>query len=95
MDSGGSLSFDRYGASETIQLAGVDDSENHFAGLKVIDTRRRAWIGRTADGASAVDLMDPQGRPRIALQVSGAGEPSLKFFDAEGRVVKAVEAGGG
>src|SRR6185312_4207154 len=34
VNAGGSLSFDRYGASEAISLAGVDDSTDHFAGLK-------------------------------------------------------------
>ena len=44
VDSGASLSFDRYGAGQTIQLAGVDDSENHFAGLGVNDIGgQRVW----------------------------------------------------
>src|SRR5258707_8971234 len=54
VDSGGSLSFEKYGANQIIQLIGVDDKEDRFAGLSVTDsltgtdTRRRlgrAWRG--------------------------------------------------
>lgn len=31
----GSLSFDRYGANQFVQLAGVDDSTDRFAGFPV------------------------------------------------------------
>ena len=46
VDSGGSLSFDKYGASDIVQLAGVDDKTDRFAGLAVSDQNRRIW-GRT------------------------------------------------
>lgn len=32
VDSGGSLTFDKYGASQIVQLAGVDDKDDKFAG---------------------------------------------------------------
>ncbi|MGA2747117.1 MAG: hypothetical protein ABSE44_20655, partial [Candidatus Sulfotelmatobacter sp.] len=35
VDSGGSLSFDQYGANQVVQLAGVDDKEDRFAGIMV------------------------------------------------------------
>ena len=47
VDSGGSLSFDKYGADEIVQLAGVDDKNDRFAGLAVSDRNRRIWVGRT------------------------------------------------
>src|ERR1700685_3639826 len=49
VDSGGSLSFDKYGANQIVQLAGVDDSTDRFAGLIVADDRRRIWVGRGDD----------------------------------------------
>ena len=74
-----------------MQLAGVDDSETHFAGLAVSDTeQRRIWVGRRDDGAASVQLMDAQGRRRIALEVPATGEPSLKFFDETGKVVQTL-----
>jgi hypothetical protein len=45
VDSGGSLSFDKYGAGQIVQLAGIDDKNDHFAGLGVNDGRQRVWVG--------------------------------------------------
>jgi len=39
VDSGGSLSFDRYNANQVVQLLGVDDKDNHMAGLAVSDSQ--------------------------------------------------------
>jgi hypothetical protein len=90
VDAGGSLSFDKYGASEVIQLAGVDDAENKFAGLSVRDTQRRIWVGRRDDGIASVSLMDAQGKRRIALEVAASGDPSLRFFDEKGQVIQTL-----
>ncbi len=88
----GSLSFDKYGASQIVQLVGVDDKENHFAGLAVSDqsTRmnRRIWVGREDNGASVVALMDAMGRKRIVMQVAANGNSSLDFLGTDGRVIK-------
>jgi hypothetical protein len=90
VDAGGALSFDKYGASEVIQLAGVDDAENRFAGLAVGDGERRIWVGRRDDGIASVSLMDARGKRRIALEVAASGEPSLKFFDETGKTVQTL-----
>jgi hypothetical protein len=93
VDSGVSLSFDRYGASsQFVQLAGVDDSKNHIVGLILSDTdaasnRRRVVIGHDREGVASVSLMDRNGRKRIVLQVTPDGTPSISFLDADGRVV--------
>jgi hypothetical protein len=88
VDSGGSLSFDKYGASDIVQLAGVDDKAERFAGLAVSGQNRRVWIGRTADGTASVSLMDPNGRKRIVMQVTSAGTPTLTFFDEQGKMIQ-------
>jgi hypothetical protein len=93
VDSGASLSFDRYGASsQFVQLAGVDDSKNHIVGLILSDTdassnRRRVVIGHDREGVASVSLMDRDGRKRILLQVTRDGTPSISFLDADGNVV--------
>jgi hypothetical protein len=93
VDSGVSLSMDRYGASsQFVQLAGVDDSMNHIVGLIVSDTdarsnRRRVFVGHDKEGVARVSLMDRNGRPRILLQVTPEGTPSLSFLDDNGKVV--------
>src|SRR5690349_7963566 len=68
VDSGGSLSFDKYEANQIVQLAGVDDHEDRFAGLEVSDSpgparvHSRIWLGRDKDGAATMALMDAQGK---------------------------------
>ncbi|HEV2173866.1 MAG TPA: hypothetical protein VGR71_09875 [Nitrospira sp.] len=88
VDSGGSLSFDKYGASQVVQLAGVDDKTDRFAGLAISDQNRRVWVGRTDDGNAAVLLMDSEGRPRIRMQVTKDGAPTLSFLDEKGQVIR-------
>lgn len=98
VDSGASLSFDRYDAnSQIVQLAGVDDSKNHIVGLILSDsdatsTRRRVLIGHDKEGVASVSLMDRNGRKRILLQVAADGIPSLSFLDANGKVVNQIGA---
>ena len=93
-DSGGSLSFDKYGANQVVQLIGVDDREDRMSGLSVTDSvtgndnRERVWVGRKDDGAATVRLMDGRGRPRIQMQVTAEGAPSLSFLDADGKILK-------
>ena len=92
VDSGGSLSFDKYDANQIVQLAGVDDSEDKFAGLIVsdshsgTDTRRRVWVGRDDTGTASIALMDADGKKRLVMQVKADGTPELTFFDANGSV---------
>ena len=69
VDSGVSLSFDKYGVGgQMVQLAGVSDSANRFAGLRIKDTAvggpntNRVSIGHTDDGAASVALSDARGR---------------------------------
>jgi hypothetical protein len=94
VDSGGSLSFDKYGeAGQVVQLAGVDDKDDRFVGLALneytgANRNRRIWVGRTQDGTAAVSLMDPSGRKRIVMQVSADGTPSLVFLDDKGRTIQ-------
>lgn len=48
---------------------------------------QRVYVGRDTDKAALVNLCDPNGRPRLRLQVNAAGEPSLEFLDQDGNVV--------
>ena len=88
VDSGGSLTFDKYGENQIVQLAGVDDKENRFAGLIVSDNNRRIWVGRNEDGAAMLALMDAKGKKRIVMEVKADGTPRLSFLDADGKVIR-------
>lgn len=93
VDSGGSLSFDKYDASQIVQLAGVDDKNDRFAGLAVSEYRgrnraKRVWVGSSDDGTASVSLMDPDGRKRIVMEVAADGTPSLEFLDEKGHTIQ-------
>jgi hypothetical protein len=100
VDSGVSLTFDKYGAPQQIvQLAGIDDVHDNFSGLAVNGFteagvhNRRLWAGRDASGSASVALMDAEGRKRIVMQVSKDGSASLQFLDEHGTVVKQIVPG--
>lgn len=89
VDSGASLSFDKYGAGQVVQLAGVDDQTDKFSGLGVAGyaggrRAQRIWVGRDGDGDAKVALMDAKGRKRILLDVAADGASSMAFYDADG-----------
>jgi len=86
VDSGASLTFDKYGENQIVQLAGVDDKEDKFAGLIVSDSKRRVWMGRDDKGTATVALMDSMGKKRILMEVRADGTASLSFLDANGKV---------
>ena len=96
VDSGGSLSFDRYNANQVVQLLGVDDRENSMAGMAVSDSKengnghRRIWVGRSADGSALLSLMDAVGNERIQMKVASDGAAEIDFLDASGKVIKAI-----
>lgn len=98
VDSGGSLSFDKYDANQVVQLIGVDDRDNQMAGLAVSSSEpggagfRRVWVGRTDDGEATLALMDARGHRRIVLAVGADGASRIEFLDAQGKVVRTVGA---
>lgn len=97
VDSGGSLSFDRFEANQIVQLIGVDDKEDRFAGLVVSDSpsgtevHRRVWAGRSDDGTASVELRDAKGRKRLILAVSADGTARVSFLNDKGTVVKTID----
>ncbi len=100
VDSGGSLSFDRYDASQIVQLAGVNDKADRFAGLMVADSspggnsHRRIWVGRSEDGAAVIELRDAAGRKRMAMEVPSAGDPRIVLMDKDGKEVRQIGING-
>jgi hypothetical protein len=97
VNSGGSLSFDRYEGNQEVQLIGVNDKENNFAGLMVSESHPkqksdppRIWIGRNDDGSSEIALMDSLGRKRLIFEVLENGNSSISFLDQSGKTVNSM-----
>jgi hypothetical protein len=100
VNSGGSLSFDRYGGNQEVQLIGVNDKDDRFAGLSISDSHpkektdpSRIWVGRNEDGSAELALMDSTGKKRLTLQVSGNGKSSIGFLNDKGKIISAIEPG--
>jgi hypothetical protein len=51
---------------------------------------RRLFAGRDADGTSGITLSDPDGKPRLRLQVDKDGNASIAFLDEAGRVTRTI-----
>jgi len=93
VDSGGSLTFDKYDANQIVQLAGVDDKDDKFAGLMIGDSAAggdspsRIWVGRKADKTAVIALMDGLGRKRLMMEVLESGAARISFLDENGKVL--------
>ena len=98
VNSGGSLSFDRYMGNQEVQLIGVNDKDDRFAGLMISDSHpaenkdpSRIWVGRNADGSSEIALMDSLGKKRLILQVLPDGKSSMTFLDDKGKILNCLD----
>ncbi|WP_294219597.1 hypothetical protein [uncultured Chryseobacterium sp.] len=94
VDAGGSLSFDRYAGNQEVQLIGVNDSENRFAGLRISDSNpstkknpSRIWVGRDKKGVAEIALMDSLGKKRLVFKVAADGQSSINFLDDQEREI--------
>lgn len=52
---------------------------------------RRLFAGRDVEGASLVTLSDPDGKPRLRLQVDKLGQASISFLEPSGRAVRTIK----
>jgi len=97
VNSGVSLSFDRYGGKQEVNLIGVNDKDNRFAGLSINDSKQgeiktpaRIWVGRNQDGSSEISLMDSTGKKRIEFKVLDNGQSSINFLDTNGKILNSL-----
>jgi hypothetical protein len=100
INSGGSLSFDRYGGNEELRLIGVNDKDDRFAGLGISDSHpeshtnsSRIWVGRNDDGSAEISLKDSSGKNRLVFTVLGNGKSSVNFLDDNGKIVMSIGPG--
>ncbi len=96
MNAGGSLTFDRYGGDQELQLLGVHDSEDALTGLIVRDSPPnenaygRLWLGKDNKGIASLALKDGKGNARILLKVDVSGDASITFLDEKGNIEKRI-----
>ncbi len=54
--------------------------------------RQRAFLGRSRDGASQLQLRDGAGKVRVAIKVAENGTAAIEFFDAAGKATRTISA---
>ncbi|MCG2459779.1 hypothetical protein K8352_03385 [Flavobacteriaceae bacterium F89] len=95
-NSGGSLTFDRYGGNQELQLIGVNDSDYAFTGLIIRDSPpneegyRRIWLGKDNKETASLALKDKKGVDRILLQVDKNGNAEIVFLDENRKIQKVL-----
>jgi hypothetical protein len=75
-----SLKIESMSPAEREKLMAQRAKSNYYGAARI-------KLARTDDGAAGISLRDAQGRPRIVMQVSKEGLSSLKFLDADGKVL--------
>ena len=72
------------------QMAEGPAKTRAMAELRRVEGPRRITVARMKDQSSAVELSDPQGKPRLRLVVDRTGAPRVDFLDATGRVTRTL-----
>jgi hypothetical protein len=72
------------------QMAEGPAKARAMAELRRAEGPRRITVARMKDQSAAVELADPQGKPRLRLVVDRAGAPRVDFLDVTGRVTRTL-----
>jgi len=72
------------------QMADGPAKARAMAELRRAEGAKRITVARMRDQSAAVELSDPQGKPRLRLVVDRAGAPRVDFLDATGRVTRTL-----
>ena len=80
--------IDKLNAAQTIADPAARDDAIKAARASAPAAPRRVFVGKNPDRAAAIMLADAAGRPRLNLRVDAAGDASIEFLDADGKVVQ-------
>ena len=72
------------------QMADGPAKARAMAELRRVSGAKRITVARMKDQSAAVELADPQGKPRLRLVVDRTGAPRVDFLDASGRVTRTL-----
>ena len=72
------------------QMAEGPAKARAMAELRRAEGPKRITVARMKDQSAAVELSDPQGKPRLRLVVDRGGAPRVDFLDATGRVTRTL-----
>lgn len=79
--------IDKLNAAQKIADPSERDTAVQAARASVPPSPRRIFVGKNTDRSAAIMLADAAGKPRLNLRVDAAGQASIEFLDADGKVV--------
>jgi hypothetical protein len=84
--------IDKLNAAQKITDPAARDKAIQAARASVPPSPRRVFVGKNSDRSASIMLADGAGQPRLNLRVDAAGQASIEFLDAAGKVVQRLPA---
>jgi hypothetical protein len=84
--------IDKLNAAQKLTDPAARDKAIQAARASVPPSPRRVFVGKNSDRSASIMLADGAGQPRLNLRVDAAGQASIEFLDAAGKVVQRLPA---
>lgn len=84
--------IDKLNAAQKIPDAAAREKAIQSARATMPPSPRRVFVGKNTDRSAAIMLADADGKPRLTLRVDAAGQASIEFLDADGKVTQRIPA---
>ncbi|MGH9175266.1 MAG: hypothetical protein ACRD1H_12965 [Vicinamibacterales bacterium] len=84
--------IDKLNAAQKIPDAAAREMAIQAARASMPPSPRRVFVGKNTDRSAAIMLADANGKPRLNLRVDAAGQASIEFLDADGKVTERIPA---
>ena len=84
--------IDKLNAAQTIPDAATREKAVQAARASMPPSPRRVFVGKNTDRSAAIMLADADGKARLTLRVDAAGQASIEFLDADGKVTQRLPA---
>jgi hypothetical protein len=84
--------IDKLNAAQKLTDPAARDKAIQAARASVPPSPRRVFVGKNNDRSAGIMLADAAGQPRLNLRVDAAGQASIEFLDAAGKVVQRLPA---
>jgi hypothetical protein len=78
--------IDKLNAANALTDAAAREKAVQVARASAPPSPRRVFVGKNTDRSVGVMLADADGKPRLNLRVDAAGQASIEFLDAAGKV---------
>lgn len=84
--------IDQLNAAQKIADPAAREKAIQTARTSMPPSPRRVFVGKNTDRSAAIMLADANGKSRLNLRVDAAGQASIEFLDADGKVTERIPA---